>query len=359
MGYSKFGNSKTKSKNGKGLRQSQRFTKRNKNKKPRNLKKEPFYGGVVGGDSSNINTPLSESIDKPNDVKNTVPMIEPDVKQQPMPMPEVKQEHQSEPEPEPELDVEVKQEQEQEQNYVHEPEVEQEPVPEPEVKQEQEQEQEQEPVPEPEVKQEQEQEQEQEHVLDVEVKQEQEQEHVLDVEVKQEQEQEQEHVLDVEVKQEQEQEQNYVHEPEVEQEPVPEPEVKQSNMKIESINPYKNEEELLNSNVTTEPETQNINNVQPSVMPVPIIPESNNKAIDLNSIVDLIVDVIADKILKKINTSNNLDKTSAEKLNTTLTAIESRSKDISQQGAGHKKTIKKKKLKYVYNPRTKTLRRKR
>jgi len=165
----------------------------------------------------------------------------------------------------------------------------------------------------------------------------------------------------LEVKQEQEQEQNYVHEPEpeVEQEPVPEPEVKQSNMKIESINPYKNEEELLNSNVTTEPETQNINNVQPSIMPVPIIPESNNKAIDLNSIVDSIVDVIADKILKKINTSNNLDKTSAEKLNTTLTAIESRSKDISQQGAGHKKTIKKKKLKYVYNPRTKTLRRKR
>ena len=262
MGYSKFGNSKTKSKtkskNGKGLRQSKRFTKRNKNKKTRNLKKEPFYGSGVGGDISNINTPLSESIDKPNDVKNTAPVIEPDVKQEPVP--------------------EVKQEQE--------------PMPEVEVKQDQEQES----VPIPEV--------------------------------------------------------------DVNQEPEPMPDVKQSNMKIESINAYINEEELLNSNVPTEPETRNINNVQPSVMPVPIIPESNNnKAIDLNSIVDSIVDVIAGKILEKINTSNNLDKTSAEKLNTTLTAIESRSN--IQQGAGYKKTIKKKKLKYVYNPRTKTLRRKR
>ena len=47
MGYSKFGNSKTKSKNGKGLRQSKRFTKRNKNKKPRNLKKEPFMAVLL------------------------------------------------------------------------------------------------------------------------------------------------------------------------------------------------------------------------------------------------------------------------------------------------------------------------
>jgi pilus assembly protein FimV len=229
-------------------------------------------------------------------------------------MPEVKQEQESEPEPEPE----VNQEQESE------------PEPEPEVNQEQESE----PVPEPEVNQE------------------QESEPVPEVN------QEKESEPEVEVKQDQEQESVPIPEVDVNQEPEPMPDVKQSNMKIESINAYINEEELLNSNVTTEPETRNINNVQPSVMPVPIIPESNNnKAIDLNSIVDSIVDVIAGKILEKINTSNNLDKTSAEKLNTTLTAIESRSN--IQQGAGYKKTIKKKKLKYVYNPRTKTLRRKR
>jgi hypothetical protein len=347
MGYSKFGNSKTKSKNGKGLRQSKRFTKRNKNKKPRNLKKEPFYGGVVGSDSNNINTPLSESIYKPNVEQNIVPVPEPEVKQEQdsVPEPEVKQEQDSVPEPE------VKQEQ----DSVPEPKVkqEQDSVPEPEVKQEQDS------VPEPEVKQEQdsvhepEVKQEQDSVPEPEVKQEQ--DSVPEPEVKQE--------PDVEVKQEQEQDSVPEPMPEVNQEqdsvPEPIPNVKQSNMKIESINPYKNEEELLNSNVSTELETQNINNVKSSVIPVPIIPESNNKAIDLNSIVDSIVDVIADKILKKINTSNNLDKTSAEKLNTTLKAIESRSKDISQQGAGYKKTIKKKKLKYVYNPRTKTLRRKR
>ena len=120
------------------------------------------------------------------------------------------------------------------------------------------------------------------------------------------------------------------------------------NMKTESVNQYENEEELLN-NISPQSYTPNI---QSPIIPTQNMSENNNK-IDLNLIVESFVDVIADKILKKLNIANN--NTPAEKLNTALTSIESKSTYNNQQGAGYKRT---RRLKYVYNPRTKTLRRK-
>jgi hypothetical protein len=131
-----------------------------------------------------------------------------------------------------------------------------------------------------------------------------------------------------------------------------------TNMKTESINPYA--EETLES----VPDKNKVEPTSPISKPIFEPTRSSNTSSQLDSVVDSFVTLIADKIIAQLNTKSD-KKSPIDKMGEALQSLDTSS--IHDQGGGGRKassnySIKrpantKKRRHYLYNRRTKTIRR--